>query len=152
VLSLAMPCGWCLWQLDVQNVFLHGTLDEEDYMQQPSSYEDQSRPRHVCKLDKALYGLKQAPMTWYSRLSTKFTQLGFVASKEDTSLFIYNQHGVIMYLLVYVDTIIVTSSSAATVIALLKDLAVGFALKDLGDLHYFLGIQVKKKGNGIVLS
>jgi hypothetical protein len=152
VLSLAVSCGWCLRQLDMQNAFLHGTLDEDVYMWQPPGYEDQSRHGYVYKLDKALYGIKHAPRAWYSRLSTKLTHLGFVASKADTSLFIYNQHEIVMYLLVYMDDIIVTSSSATDITALLKDLVVDFALKDLGNLHYFLGIQVKKKGNGIVLS
>jgi hypothetical protein len=61
MLSLALSRGWCLQQLDMQNAFLHGTLDEEVYMEQPPDYEDQSRPGYVSKLDKALYGLKQAP-------------------------------------------------------------------------------------------
>jgi hypothetical protein len=71
MLPLALSRGWCLRQLDVQNAFLHGTLDEEVYMEQPPDYEDQSRLGYVSKLDKALYGLKQAPKAWYSKLSTK---------------------------------------------------------------------------------
>jgi hypothetical protein len=88
VLSLARSRVWCLRQLDVQNVFLHGTLEEEVYMRQPPRYEDQSRPTHVCKLDKALYGLKQAPRAWYSRFSGKLKQLGFKASQA-TQVIIY---------------------------------------------------------------
>jgi hypothetical protein len=89
---------------------------------------------------------------WYSRLSTKLKQLGFMASNVNTSLFIYSQQGVSMFLLVYVDDIIVTISSSAVVEALLKDVKNDFALKDLGDLHDFLGIQVKKDRDGTVLS
>ena len=91
VLSIAMSRGWCLRQLDVQNAFLHGVLDEEVFMKQPPGFEDKSKPLHICKLDKALYGLKQAPRAWYSRLSSKLQALGFSPSKSDTSLFIYNK-------------------------------------------------------------
>ena len=87
VLSVAVSRGWCLRQLDVQNAFLHGVLEEEVYMKQPPGFEKD--PRMVCKLDKAIYGLKQAPRAWYSRLSSKLLDLGFVTSKSDTSLFIF---------------------------------------------------------------
>jgi hypothetical protein len=91
VLSLAVSRGWCLRQLDVQNTFLHGILEEEVFMRHPLGYEDRSKPHHVYKLDKALYGLKQAPRAWYSKLSKKLKLLGFKASKVDTSLFTYNK-------------------------------------------------------------
>ena len=64
VLSIAVARGWCLRQLDVQNVFLHGILEEEVYMKQPPSFESNDAPFLVCKLDKAIYGLKQAPRAW----------------------------------------------------------------------------------------
>ena len=144
ILSIVVTKGWSLRQLDVQNVFLHGVLEEEVYMQQPPEYEDRSHPNFVCKLDKALYGLKQAPRAWYSRLCNKLTSLGFKPSRADTSLFYYNQGGHILYILVYVDDIIVASSSQAATDALHKDLQHEFALKDLGDLHYFLGIEVTR--------
>jgi hypothetical protein len=78
--------------------------------------------------------------------------LGFTSSKADTSLFYYNKGEVCVFVLVYVDNIIVASSSQQTVDALLKDLKQDFALKDLGNLHYFLGIEVKRKEGGLVLS
>ncbi|XP_071678436.1 uncharacterized protein [Lolium perenne] len=134
VLSIAVSRGWHLRQLDVKNAFLHGVLEEEVYMRQPPGYE--GRPGLVCKLDKALYGLKQAPRAWYYRLSSKLQSLGFSASKADTSLFFYNKGGVSIFMLIYVDDIVVASSSE----------------KDLGSLHYFLGIEVKKVHDGIILS
>ena len=152
VLALAVSRGWQLRQLDVKNAFLHGVLEEEVFMRQPPGYEEPSRLGQVCKLDKALYGLKQAPRAWYSRLSTKLQSLGFSASKADTSLFFYNKGGVTIFMLIYVDDIVVASSSEKAVGALLHDLGMDFALKDLGELHYYLGIEVKKVGDGIILS
>jgi histone deacetylase 1/2 len=152
VLSLALSFGWTLRQLDVQNAFLHGNLEEEVFMRQTPGYETKTHPHYICKLDKALYGLKQAPRAWYARLSSKLQSLGFQPSKADVSLFVYNKGGVMIFLLIYVDDIIVASSSTAATEALLKDLRAEFALKDLGDLHYFLGIEVKKVRNGILLT
>jgi histone deacetylase 1/2 len=152
VLSVAVSRGWSLRQLDVQNAFLHGVLEEEVYMRQPPGFEDVSVPNYVCRLDKAIYGLKQAPRAWYSRLSTKFLELGFRTSKSDTSLFIYSKKGITIFMLIYVDDIIVTGSSQEAIAVLLCDLKQEFALKDLGDLSYFLGIEVRKDKEGIILS
>jgi hypothetical protein len=121
-------------------------------MKQPPRYVDPIFLQHEWKLDKALYGPKQAPRAWYSKLSTKLVQLGFTISKVDTSLFIYNKSRVTIFLLVYVDDIVITSSSPSATTALLDDLRSEFALKDLGVLHYFLGIQVKRTSEGISLS
>jgi histone deacetylase 1/2 len=119
ILSIAVSRGWSLWQFDVHNAFLYSHLEEEVYMQQPPGFEDTSKLGYVCKLDKALYGLKQEPRAWYSWLSRKTITLGFQASKADTSLFLYNKGGVTMFLLVYVDDIIVASSTEKATNALL---------------------------------
>jgi histone deacetylase 1/2 len=152
VLSLAVSHNWVMRQLIAKNVFLHGILEEEVYMRQPPGYESFVTPDYMCKLDKALYGLKQAPRAWYSCLSSKLYTLGFASSKVDTSLFFYRKNGIIIFMLVYIDDIIVTSSSMEAVDVVLKDLYMDFALKDLGSLHYFLGIEVKSLSNGVSLS
>jgi hypothetical protein len=113
-LSLTILRGWSIRQLDVQNTFLHGVL-EEVFMRQPPDYEDKFLPHYVCKLDKALYGLKQASRAWYARLSSKLLQLGFKISKAGNSLFYLRNDDVTMFILVYVDDIIVTSSKSHTV-------------------------------------
>jgi hypothetical protein len=136
----------------VQNAFLHGVLEEEVYMKQPPGYENKNHPSYICKLDKTIYGLKQAPRAWYSKLSTRLRELGFVPSKSDTSLFVYRKSGITMYMLIYVDDIILVSSSTEAITTLMKDLKESFALKDLGDLHYFLGIEARKVHNGLVMS
>jgi histone deacetylase 1/2 len=121
-------------------------------MKQPPGFEHPAAPRYLCKLDKALYGLKQAPRAWYSRLSAKLQEFGFIPSKGDTSLFLYNKSGVTIFVLVYVDDIIVTSSSNDAISVLLKSLTAHFAIKDLGDLHYFLGIEVRRLRDGLLLT
>jgi histone deacetylase 1/2 len=152
VLSIAVYRGWSLRQLDVKNAFLHGVLEEEVYMRQPPGYEDKQHQNYVCKLDKAIYGLKQAPRAWYSRLSSQLVRYGFSASKSDTSLFIYRKFNVTMFMLIYVDDIIVVSSSQEATNAMLTALGKEFALKDLGDLHYFLGLEVHKVSDGLILN
>jgi hypothetical protein len=152
ILSIAVSRGWSLRQLDVQNAFLHGNLEEEVYMCQSPGYENKGKPNFICKLDKALYGLKQAPRAWNGRLSTKLQELGFKASKADTSLFYFSKGGITVFVLIYVDDIIVASSSNQATTGLLHNLKKEFALKDLGDLHYFLGIEVCKTKNGILMT
>jgi histone deacetylase 1/2 len=152
VLAVALSRGWSLRQLDVKNAFLHGVLQEEVYMHQPPGYVDSKYPGYVCKLDKAIYGLKQAPRAWHARLCAKLESLGFVPSKADASLFYFNKGRYTLFVLVYVDDIIVASSSPDATKALLVDLQHDFALKDLGDLHYFLGIEVKRGNTSMLLT
>jgi hypothetical protein len=152
ILSIFISKNWTLRQLDVHNAFLHGVLEEEVYMRQPPEYEDKRHPNYVCKLDKALYGLTQAPRAWFSRLSKKLMQLELKESKTNTSLFYFRKGDIVMFILIYVDDIIVMSSKQEAVPALLRDLQEEFALKDLGELHYFLGIEVNKCADGIILS
>jgi histone deacetylase 1/2 len=152
ILSVVVSQGWSLRQLDVSNAFLHGRLEEVVYMKQPPGYEDKKLPSYICKLDNALYGLKQALRAWYSRLSTKLQMLDFKPSKADTSLFFFKRGSLIMFVLVYVDDIIVASSVPSATTTLLKQLNKEFALKDLGDLHYFLGIEVSKARDVIILT
>jgi hypothetical protein len=110
-------------------------------MTQAPGFEDPThQPYHLCKLKKALFGLKQAPTTWYSRLSTKLQKLGFIASKANTSLFIYRTKNTTMYMLVYVDDIIIASSCKEATAVHIDQLRKEFVVKDLGELHYFLGI------------
>uniref|UniRef100_A0A2N9H1B0 Uncharacterized protein n=1 Tax=Fagus sylvatica TaxID=28930 RepID=A0A2N9H1B0_FAGSY len=152
VLSIALSAGWSIRQIDIQNAFLHGNLSEEVFMHQPPGYSHPSFPNHVCKLKKALYGLKQAPRAWFSRLSTRLVELGFHGSLSDTSLFIYKSSIYTMFILTYVDDIIITSSSSSAIDNLLSSLQTDFAVKDLGSLHYFLGIEVIRNTAGILLS
>jgi hypothetical protein len=152
VLSIAFSSGWSIRQIDIQNAFLHGLLSEEVYMAQPPGFSHPQFPNHVCRLQKALYGLKQAPRAWFSRLSTALISLGFTASQSDSSLFICKSPHFIMYVLIYVDDIIITCSKPEAIDELLRHMESDFAVKDLGTLNFFLGIEVLKSSDGITLS
>lgn len=134
VLTLAVINQWKLHQMDVNNVFLHGKLDECIYMEQPPGFVSPHFPDHVCKLNKALYGLKQAPRAWFHRLSNFLIIYGFTCSQADTSLFIFKRDSCIMYLLVYVDDLILTRNQLNTIRAFINQLNQEFATKDLGEL------------------
>ncbi|KAL4560332.1 hypothetical protein LXL04_032482 [Taraxacum kok-saghyz] len=129
VLSIALSQNWPLRQLDVNNAFLHGTLNEEVFMEQPPGFIHPQFPSHVCKLKKSLYGLKQAPRAWYIELTTFLLSVGFRKSRADPSLFVYNHHNILAYLIVYVDDFVLT-----------------------GPLHHFLGVEVIPTKSGLFLS
>ncbi|KAK9060122.1 hypothetical protein SSX86_020826 [Deinandra increscens subsp. villosa] len=152
VLTLAVINSWKLHQLDVKNAFLHGHLTETIYMEQPPGFSDPTRPNHVCKLNKALYGLKQAPRAWFHRLSSFLIHNGFLCSKADPSLFIFKRDACILYLLVYVDDLILTGNNEAILSSFIKKLHSEFAIKDLGLVNYFLGLEVKHNKDGLFLS
>jgi hypothetical protein len=111
VLSLAVTSSWPIHQLDVKNAFLHGSLNESVYCQQPLGFEDTNNPNHVCLLKKSLYALKQAPCAWFQRFSTFILTIGFHPSSSDSSLFVYHNNYHTAYLLLYVDAIVLTTSS-----------------------------------------
>ncbi|KAI3673709.1 hypothetical protein L6452_39837 [Arctium lappa] len=152
VLSLAVLNNWKLHQLDVKNAFLNGTLDETVFMEQPPGFTNPQFPNHVCKLSKALYGLKQAPHAWFQHLSTFLLSYGFTCSRADTSLFVLTRDSCIMYLLVYVDDLILTGNDETTITTFISRLNHEFAIKDLGDLNYFLGLEVAYMDNGLFLT
>lgn len=142
VLSLAVTKQWPLRQLDIQNAFLHGDLKETVYLKQPPGFVDSQKPAHVCLLHKSLYGLKQAPRAWFQRLSSALLSLGFRGSRTDPSLFIYCVNGTLLYMLVYVDDIILTGNNSSAIDHVVRSLSKSFAVQDMGSLTYFLGIEV----------
>lgn len=130
VLSTAVTCNWPLKQLDVTTTFLQGHLDDEVYMMQPTGFLDKDNPVAVCKLCKTIYGLKQAPRAWYNELRTFLIQFGFKSSLEDASLFIFKNSGIILYMLVQVDDIIVIGNSQQHITWFIAFLSHRFSLKD----------------------
>jgi histone deacetylase 1/2 len=150
VLTLAVTKKWIIRQLDINNAFLNGVLEEEVYMTQPPGFVSADSSL-VCKLNKALYGLKQAPRAWFERLRSALVKMQFVPSKCDPSLFTLHTSLHTIFLLVYVDDIIITGSSSDLIQQLIQKLHSEFALKDLGKLDYFLGIEVHHSNSGSLL-
>ena len=114
---------WDIKQLDVKNAFLHGDLKETVYMVQPPGFEDPSKPDYICKLKKAIYGLKQAPRAWFDKFSSFLLEFGFVCSYPDPSLFVYLKGTDVMFLLLYVDDMLLTGNNKALMDQLLVSLS-----------------------------
>ena len=138
--------------MDVNNSFLHGALSEIVYMIRPPVFKNQSKPNHVFKLKKAIYGLKQAPRAWYTTLKNVLLEIRFENFKADSSLFIYRKDSIICYFLVYVDDIVITGNNKNFVASIIKKLGDHFSLKDVGLLHFFLGVEVVPTQAGLFLS
>lgn len=151
VLHVATVQKWSIKQLDVQHAFLHGDLKETVYMKQPPGFEDSAHPHFVCKLRKAIYGLKQAPRAWFDKFSSFLLEFGFRCTTRDPSLFVYLNGHDIMYLLLYVDDMLLTGSSDQLIQRLLEGLHREFRMKDMGILQYFLGIQAHFHDKGVFL-
>lgn len=151
ILSVAMIKHWSIHQLDVKNAFLHGTLNKTVYMEQPPGFVHPQYSQYVCLLQKSLYGLRQAPRAWYDKFSNFLLEVGFFCSTTDPSLFILHQGQETILLLLYVDDIILTGSSEKLLQTLIHSLSVQFHMKDLGHLHYFLGIEATRTSTELFL-
>jgi len=141
VLALASINHWNLHQLDVNNAFLHGELQEDVYMILPPGVSS-SQPNQVCKLIKSLYGLKQASRKWYEKLTSILLQQHSIQATFDHSLFIKKISSSFIVLLVYVDDIILDGDSFSEFEHIKSILHAFFKIKDLGQLKYFLGLEV----------
>lgn len=150
ILALAASQSWKWSQMDVKNAFLHGDLKEEVYITLPSGMS--ISPNHVCKLKRSLYGLKQAPRIWFEKFRSTLLGFSYNQSKYDSSLFLQKTSNGIVVLLVYVDDILVTGSDVQAIDHLKKLLCSTFQMKDLGQLHYFLGLEVHHQPQGIFLN
>jgi hypothetical protein len=152
LISIAANRGWKLYQLDVKNAFLHGDLQEEIYMEIPPGFGSKETDGKVCRLKKSLYGLKQSPRAWFGRFRKEICSLGYRQSNADHTLFFKRRNGKITILVVYVDDMVITGDDEMEILHLKKMLAKSFEVKDLGHLHYFLGIEVAYGVQGIYLS
>ena len=136
--------------MDVKIAFLNGVIEEKVYIEQPKGFKMHEQQTHVCRLKKALYGLKQAPKAWYGRIDSYLQKMGFVKSDTDPNLYYLGVGDEPLILVLYVYDQFLTWLSR-----LIKDckenLAIEFDMKDLGRMHYFLGLEVWQQNGEIFL-
>ncbi|MCH79609.1 retrovirus-related Pol polyprotein from transposon TNT 1-94 [Trifolium medium] len=150
LIALASIQHWNLHQMDVNNAFLPGELQEDVYMDVPQGVTS-PRPNQVCKLLKSLYGLKQASRKWYERLTALLLQHGYTQSNSDHSLFTLTKGSSFTALLVYVDDIILAGNCMDEFDRIKQIMHHEFKIKDLGQLRYFLGIEVAHSSSGVTI-
>nr|GEZ57882.1 putative ribonuclease H-like domain-containing protein [Tanacetum cinerariifolium] len=151
-LTYASFIGFMVYQMDVKSSFLYGTIKEEVYVCQPLGFEDSYYHDKVYKVVKELYGLHQAPRAWYETLANYLLENGFQKGKIDQTLFIKKQKGDILLVQVYVDDIIFGSTNKEQCKAFEKLVKDKFQMSSMGELTFFLGLQVKQKDDGIFIS
>lgn len=151
VLAIAASKGWEVHHMDVKTTFLNGKIIEEIYLEQPKGFETHNPKVFVCRLKKALYGLKQVPWAWYETIDKYLTSLGFSKNEADPNLYYKRDKDDIVILILYVDDLLITGDDHL-IDQCKKDLIREFEMKDLGLLHYFLGLEVWQNSDNIVLN
>jgi hypothetical protein len=137
--------------MDVKTAFLNGEVEQEVYLEQPEGFVIHEKESHVCKLKKALYGLKQVLRAWYGRIDNFLQSLGFTKSISDPNLYIKIVHNHPVILVLYVDDLFLTGEEYL-IAQTKRELSTKFEIKDLGLMHYFLGLEVWQKPCEIFLS
>ena len=151
LLTVAVKKNWIIHKLDVNNAFLHGDLEVDVYMKIPQGFGKEGDTR-VCKLKKSMYGLKQASRNWHHKFTIAIHALGFIQSHSDHTLFIYKNNDIFVVALIYVDDVVIVGNNAKKIESTKANLHTQFSIKDLGSLKYFLGIEVSRTKEGLVLS
>ncbi|GJX74700.1 putative ribonuclease H-like domain-containing protein [Tanacetum coccineum] len=151
-LAYASFKDFVVYHMDVKSAFLYGKIKKEVYVCQPLGFEDPKFLDRVYKVEKALYGLHQAPIAWYETLSTYLLDNRFQRGKIDKTLFIKRIKGDILLVQVYVDDIIFGSTKKELCTEFEKLMHKKFQMSSMGELTFFLGLQVMQKEDGIFIS
>jgi len=149
LLSYVVNHGIIFYQMDVKSTFLNGVISEEMFVKQPPGFEDLKHPNHVYKLKKSLYGLKQAPRVWYDKLSNLLIENDFKRGQVDTTLFRRTIEKDILVVQIYVDDIIFGSTNASLCKEFSKLMQDEFEISMMGELMFFLGIQINQCKDGV---
>jgi hypothetical protein len=143
ILALAAIEDMEIYQMDVKTAFLNGYLEEEIYMEQPKGF-TQEGEHLVCKLHKSLYELKQSLRAWNQKLNAFLKNIEFVRSDVDFSVYIVQVRDVKIFILVYVDDLILVCNNKDKLLQVKEELYRKFEMKDLSDLHFFLSMEVER--------
>ena len=152
LLSVVCIINFKLYQMDMESAFLNGLLNEEVFVEQPTGFQDPHFPNHVLRLKKLLYGLKQAQRAWYDCLTTYLLDHGFKKGQADRTLFVKRDEKSLIIAQVYVDDIVFGSSINHLAQEFSKEMKKEFEMSMVGELNYFLGLQVKQRKDGIFIS
>jgi hypothetical protein len=139
---IACDQKWLIHQLDVKCTFLNGRIDQDIYMRMPDGYVPAGGL--VCKLKKSIYGLRQAPRAWSKRLTQDLRYSGNNSLINAESVFRSIVHGVVVYLIIYVDDILVLTESMKVMLSVKNQLSMMYTVKDLGEAEYFLGVKIER--------
>jgi hypothetical protein len=151
IIALAASMGGRLHQMDVKTTFLNGEIEEEVYIEQPDGFVIHEQKSHVCRLKKSLYGLKQAPRAWYEKMDGFLMSLDFNKSVADPNLYYHIVGDECLILVLYVDDLFLTGLESL-IAECKRALTSEFETKDLGMMHYFLGLEVWQRTDEIFLS
>jgi hypothetical protein len=151
IIAIASVMGWKLHQMDVKTAFLNGVIEEEVYIEQPQGFGIHGKESHVCKLKKDLCGLKQTPRAWYATIDSYLMSLGFTKSDAYPNLEYKVEDSCPLILVLYVDDLFLTRDEKL-IVGCKRELTSEFEMKDLGLMHYFLGLEVWQRPNEIFLS
>ena len=152
LLAIATQKGWKIYQLHVKSASLNGFLEEEIFVEQPKGFFVKGHEDKVYLLKKALYGLKQAPRAWYNKIDEFLSKLGFVKSLSESTLYIKGNQANSIVISLYVDDLLVTGSNAKLIQQFKDDMLQVFEMTDLGEMTYFLGMEVKQNDGEIFIS
>ncbi|KAL2327527.1 hypothetical protein Fmac_020954 [Flemingia macrophylla] len=149
LLAFATYMRMTLYQMDVKSAFLNGIINEEVYVEQPPGFENEKAATHVFKLNKVLYGLKQAPRAWYDKLSSFLIENDFVRGKVDSTLFRKEFKSDYIIVQIYVDDIIFGATNEQLCKEFSSMMQEEFEMSMMGELKFFLSLQILQTDNGI---
>jgi len=151
LLAVATQKGWKIFQLDVKSAFLNGYMQEEIFVEQPKGFVVGGEEEKVYLLKKALYGLKQAPRAWYSRIDEHLLKHDFKKSLSESTLYMRTSNYDCIVVSLYMDDLFVTGNNLSMIDKFKAEMMKVFEMTDLGEMSYFLGMEVQQNQRGIFI-